>query len=145
MRPVIARSLDADRYVAEVCLVWCFDDRFTPLLEALVERESWSHVDLVKVAGGAKGLASPENESERDYLLDQVAKSIRLHAPRVIGLMVHADCGAYGGPEFGTAEEESAFYRDELAKAEAAVTPLAKRAGIPIRGFFAHFAGLHER
>lgn len=35
--------------------------------------------DPVRIAGGAKCLASPDNEAERAFVLEQIHKSIRLH------------------------------------------------------------------
>lgn len=49
------------------------------------------------MAGGAKSLASPEHEADREFLLAQVEKSIRLHGTDRVILMLHSDCGAYGG------------------------------------------------
>ena len=53
--------------------------------------------DPIKIAGGAKVLASPEREADREFVLDQIRKSMRLHGTRRVILMVHSDCGAYGG------------------------------------------------
>ena len=38
-------------------MVWCFDDRFSALLEAYKQKRGFKHIDLVKSAGGAKALA----------------------------------------------------------------------------------------
>jgi hypothetical protein len=52
------------------------------------------HPDPIKIAGGAKCLASPEPESDREFVLDQIRKSMRLHETKRVILMVHSD-GAY--------------------------------------------------
>src|SRR5208282_4717604 len=67
--------------------------------------------DPIKIAGGAKCLASPEHETDREFVLDQIRKSTRLHGTNRVILMVHSDCGAYGGLA-------GAFRGDTRAEAE---------------------------
>ncbi len=78
-------------------MVACFDHRFDRVLRKFLRRIEIHNPDVVIVAGGAKSLSSPEHESDRDFLLAQVTKSIRLHGTDRIILMLHSDCGAYGG------------------------------------------------
>jgi len=42
-------------------------------------------------------VASPESEADREFRLEQIRKSIRLHATRLVILTLQSDCGAYGG------------------------------------------------
>lgn len=143
MTRIVATAVVWRHYKADACVVWCFDDRFSGLLQKFIETKKFRHVDLVKVAGGAKGLASPANEAEREYLLDQIAKSIELHHPPFIILMVHADCGAYGA-EFADANEERKFYTRELSKAEKIVADFLRQKDktAQIEKYFCDFAGL---
>src|SRR6202030_4841763 len=53
--------------------------------------------DPIKIAGGAKGLAAPEGDVEREFLIEQIRTSMRLHGTTRVILMLHSDCGAYGG------------------------------------------------
>lgn len=62
-----------------------------------MERACEKSCTSIRVAGGAKCLATPDPESERDFVLEQIPKSIRLHGTDRVVLMVHSDCGAYGG------------------------------------------------
>jgi hypothetical protein len=76
--------------------------------------------DPVKIAGGAKCLASPELETEREFVLEQVRKSMRLHGTRRVVLMLLSDCGAYGGLDGGfggDAAAERAHHHEELRRA----------------------------
>ncbi|MDE3166209.1 MAG: hypothetical protein KGN36_10410, partial [Acidobacteriota bacterium] len=68
------------------------------------------------IAGGAKSLASPKNETDREFVLDQLRTSIRLHGTRRVILMLHSDCGAYGGLDAfgGDVGRERVHLRDEL-------------------------------
>lgn len=147
MKSVIFHRLARDHYTADACALWCFDSRFSSLLTKLAKKKGWKHIDLIKVAGGAKGVASPALHFEREYLIDQIAKSIRLHHPRHIALMVHADCGAYGNPKFSSHMKERTFFSRELKKARAAVRRSFRKNGghpITITQYFADFNGLHE-
>jgi carbonic anhydrase len=73
------------------------------------------------VAGGAKCLATPDQESEREFVLEQIRKSIRLHGTDRVVLMVHSDCGAYGGLAAfgGDTQAEARHHADELLRAAA--------------------------
>ncbi len=98
---------DSTHYTANACIVWCFDDRFSALLGELIKSRGYKRVDLVKIAGGAQ---------DTNFILDQIGKSIKLHhTPRVI-VMVHNECGAYGG------STDPVFYESELTNARDAIT-----------------------
>ena len=105
-------------YEADACLTWCFDDRFSPLLEEYKEERGFKHSDVIESAGGAKALAA-DGGPERDFLLDQIKTSIRLHKTPLIILTVHIDCGGYGGSKAfqNDAEAEYAHHEAELKKA----------------------------
>lgn len=87
-----------EHYDAEACILWCFDARFSDLYEVFLAENHLpkSNVDLVKVAGGAQALAATSG-SDHESLRSQIQKSIRLHHTNRIILMVHIDCGVYGG------------------------------------------------
>lgn len=120
MKKVISCFLSDGHYVADACIVGCFDDRFTPALREFASARGLERFDLVRVAGGAKCLASPANESEREFLLKQIETSLRLHNAKRVVLMNHCDCGAYGGKKaFGDAVKEMAAHQAELASAKA--------------------------
>ena len=143
MQRIVTQKIDRHHYRADACIFWCFDDRFSPLLEAFVKMMGFTRIDPIEIAGGAKGIASPASEWERGYLLDQIGKSIALHEVPLIVLMVHTDCGAYG-KKFEDAKAEQAFYKSELEKAEAAVSQFlrARNLSATIEKYFADFEGL---
>jgi len=98
MNTIFSFQSNKTHYTADACIVWCFDDRFSKLLDEYI-----------------KDLASPENEPARAYLLDQIAKSIKLHHTKEIILMAHSECGAYGG------STDVDFYTNELQRARESV------------------------
>lgn len=97
----------------------CIDFRFRRRLEEFLhERFSEEEYDLIVVAGGVKNIVAEESDS--GFLVEQFDTSLRLHAPSVIVLLQHEDCGAYGGSAaFESFEAELDFQKEELQKAAA--------------------------
>ena len=88
-------------YKADACVVSCYDARFELVLRKFLKRRGLGLVDHLKIAGSVKGLASPEHEADREFMLRMIRISMRLHGPQLIVMVGHVDCGAYGdaGPE----------------------------------------------
>lgn len=133
-----------EEYRADAAVVWCFDDRFTLAVQKFLKRMGIAHADLVRVAGGAKLLASPNDESERKFVLEQLRLSRQLHGTDRVMLIAHRDCGAYGGlARFkGGAEEEIQFHCAELARAADVIRTAFP--GIAVDCFFTSFDGVWE-
>ena len=112
-------------YRAEAAVVWRFDDRITLAVQKFLKRRNFLHVDSFRVAGGAKALASPGNEAEHQFLIDQTGLSRKLHGiERFAG-----DVGA-----------ERAHHCAELARAAASL-----RVAVPdleVESFFVDFSGV---
>src|SRR5260370_11662423 len=98
------------RYRCDAAIVWCFDNRFEVVLRRLVKRLGLSYYDPIRIAGGTKCLASPDHDRDREFVLEQIRISMRLHATETVILMLHSDCGAYGGL--------AAFDRDTALEAQ---------------------------
>jgi len=120
MKRVLHFHSAAKEYHCDALVVACFDHRFDRVLRKFLRSIRVHNPDVVIVAGGAKSLSSPEHESDRDFILAQVGKSTRLHGTDRVILMLHSDCGAYGGlhKQFdGDGAKEVAHHRDELRRA----------------------------
>jgi len=161
MKKLVAFESLKEHYVADACVVWCYDDRFYKLLKAFGKQEGWKNIDLVKVAGGAKDLAvgteaSPSVMAARDFLLGQITTSIRLHGTKRVVLMTHRDCGAYGGSKSFTAaaiaggegvDAELVQHEAQLKAAKDFVASQISAGGsvvtIPVDAYFADFDGLY--
>jgi carbonic anhydrase len=107
-----------EHYIADACIVWCYDARVASLLDVYEQSRGFHEgkVDEVKCAGGAKGLV--EAGPDRDYLRDQIAKSIALHGTKLIVLMLHVGCGAYGGSKsFADRDAEWAHHEEAVNQA----------------------------
>jgi hypothetical protein len=134
-----------ERYSCDAAVLWCFDNRFDLGFHKFLKRIGVVYSDPIKIAGGAKSLASPELETDREFVLEQIRKSMRLHDTKRVILMVHSDCGAYGGLAEGfggDAQAESAHHQRELALAAA---NLAKAIpGIEIQAYFVDFEGIWD-
>jgi hypothetical protein len=145
MRKVFHFDAPREKYRCDAAVVWCFDNRFEQGLKKYLRRIGIENVDPIKVAGGAKALASPEHETDREFVLGQIQKSIRLHSPGCVVLMVHSDCGAYGGlaGAFNSDRQaESAHMEGELARAAEVVRRAV--AGIEVRTYFVDFEGVWD-
>jgi len=144
MRKIFHFESPRERYTADAAVVWCFDHRFDLVLHKLLKKIGVERFDPILVAGGAKNFSSPASESERQFVLDQVRLSTRLHGTKNVILMLHSDCGAYGGlAAFGNDREvEAEHHRREMHKAVACL-----KAAIPeveVRSFFVDFEGVWE-
>jgi carbonic anhydrase len=120
MEKLFSCECSKGHYNSQACIVWCFDDRFSNVLNEFTNKCGIKDYDLVKIAGGAKCLASPQNASEREFVLNQIQTSIKLHGTKKIILMNHADCGAYGGSKSFSNDDsaERMAHKEELKKAE---------------------------
>ena len=134
-----------ENYHCDAAILWCFDHRFDLGFRKFLKRIGVANSDPIKVAGGAKCLASPEHEREREFVLEQIRKSMRLHGTSRVILMVHSDCGAYGGLAGGfggDAQAEAAHHQRELARAAANL--LETIPGIEVQGYFVDFEGIWD-
>jgi len=130
------------RYMCDAAIVWCFDNRFEVLLRKLVKRLGIEYYDPIRIAGGTKYLASPDDERDREFVLNQIRISMRLHQTRNVILMLHSDCGAYGGlAAFGDdAAKEAGHHRDELQKATSYL--LSQIPELTVTPYFVDFDGV---
>ena len=131
-----------ERYVCDAAIIWCFDNRFELGFRKFLQRLGVIYWDAIKIAGGTKCLASPDRDSDRDFVLDQIRISMRLHQTRRVILMQHSDCGAYGGLD--------AFGNDRAAERQNHVAELRKAAkvitdaipGLTVDCYFVDFEGV---
>ena len=140
MEKTISYKSSKEHYVADACVVWCFDDRFSGLLGKFSKK--FKNFDLVKVAGGAKSLTE-EASPDRDFVLGQIKASVRLHGTKRIALMLHRDCGAYGGSKsFEGPEAEKESQMNRLAAAKQFL--MKEVPNVPVDIYFAEFDGLYK-
>lgn len=133
-----------ERYRCDAAVVWCFDNRFELVLRKLLKRLEVGFFDPIRIAGGAKFLASPDRESDREFVLEQIRLSMRLHQTRSVILMLHSDCGAYGGLGAfgGDAQKEALHHSLELQNAASYL--LSQIPELTVRPFFVDFEGVWE-
>jgi carbonic anhydrase len=131
-----------ERYICDAAVVACFDHRFKLAFDKFLKKQGIEVIDPIRIAGGAKSLVSPELETDRAFVLEQIRKSIRLHGTKLVIIKVHSDCGAYGGLEAfgGDTKRESEHHEQELLRATeflAREIPDAE-----VRGYFVDFEGV---
>jgi len=131
------------RYQCDAAVVWCFDSRFQLGLTKYLKRLGIENPDPIKIAGGAKSLASPDREADREFVLEQIRKSKALHGTKLVILMLHSDCGAYGGLEAafgGNARAEAEHHEAELQRAAATISE--QISGMEVQAYFIDFDGI---
>ena len=132
-----------ENYICDAAVVFCFDNRFRIGFRKFLKRLQPCNLDEIEVAGGAKCLASPGQEHEREFVLEQLRISIRLHQTKRVILMTHSDCGAYGGlaGAFGNdVRRESQFHEEELRRAARCLDEQIP--GLTLEGYFVDFEGV---
>jgi carbonic anhydrase len=131
-----------ERYQCDAAIVWCFDNRFHLSFAKFLKRMGIEKSDIIKIAGGAKCLASPSTEGEREFLVQQIRTSIRLHGTKLVILMVHSDCGGYGGLEAfcGDSRAEAQHHEEELQRAAAFLTDTIPE--VAVQSYFVDFEGV---
>jgi carbonic anhydrase len=131
-----------DRYRADACIVACFDARFELVTRKFLKKRGIGWADPLKIAGGAKAFASPTEESERSFALHQVCTSMRLHNTNRVMLMVHSDCGAYGGLQAfdGNEQREAENHESELRRAIEFLKD--NISDVAVEGYYLKFSGV---
>ena len=113
MKKVFHFDSPTEKYHADACVVSCYDARFELATRKFLKKHGIWMTDPLKIAGGAKVFASPAEESARSFALGQVRTSMQLHGTNRLLLMIHSDCGAYGGLQaFGRDEEREALNQE---------------------------------
>jgi len=144
MRKIFHFDSPADPYVADAAVLCCFDDRISTVVRKFLRKQNIVRCDMIIVAGGAKTLASPRNDFEQDFILEQVRMSIRLHKTKRVLVMSHSDCATYGGlAQFkDDREAEAIHHRGELLRAAELLT--TNFADISVEPYFVKFDGIWE-
>jgi carbonic anhydrase len=106
-------------YIADAAVLTCFDQRIRLAVHKFLQKQGILRPDMIVVAGGAKTLASPRNDFEQDFILEQVRMSIRLHQTKKVIITCHSDCATYGGLAFynGDRDAEARHHWTELRRA----------------------------
>ena len=144
MRKIFHFDSTPDAYVAEAAVLCCFDHRINLVIRKFLQSNAIMHPDMIIVAGGAKTLASPRNDFEREFILEQIRLSINLHACRRVILTSHSDCATYGGlARFsGDRAAEAAHHKAELQRAAELVR--AQFPEVSVETYFVNFDGIWE-
>jgi carbonic anhydrase len=144
MRKVFHFDSPADPYVAGAAVLCCFDHRISTVVRKFLKKQAIERADMIIVAGGAKTLASPRNDFEQDFILEQVRMSIRLHQTKRVMVMSHSDCATYGGLAHfrGDRQAEADHHRSELLRAGELLT--SNFPDISVEPYFVKFDGIWE-
>jgi carbonic anhydrase len=144
MRKIFHFDSPAAPYIADAAVLCCFDHRVSTAVRKFLKKQAIERPDMIVVAGGAKTLASPRNDFEQDFILEQVRMSIRLHQTKRVIVMSHSDCATYGGLAHfkGDHDAEAAHHRSELLRAAELLTSTFST--ISVEPYFIKFDGIWE-
>jgi hypothetical protein len=131
-------------YIADAAVLCCFDHRIQLVMRKFLKHAGIFQPDWIIVAGGAKTLASPRNDFEQDFILEQIRMSIRLHQSRRVILTCHSDCATYGGlgAYKGDRHAEAEHHLRELDRAAELVR--TSFAGSDVAKYFIDFEGVWQ-
>jgi len=144
MQKVFHFDSDSAPYVADAAVLCCFDHRINTAAQKFLKRTGILRPDWIIVAGGAKTLASPRNDFEQDFILEQIRMSIRLHQTKRVLLTCHSDCATYGGLAAygGDREKEQEHHVRELRRAAELVKNSFPE--VEVACYFINFEGVWE-
>ena len=104
-------------HTIENLLIVCMDFRLPKVHVGWAEENLGNkNYDLIALAGAQKAIL---DEDTRGTVFKQIETSVNLHGTKVVNLIAHEDCGAYGGSKsFPSWEEEKQKYMSDLSEAE---------------------------
>src|SRR6202051_5013274 len=142
MQKVFEYDSPQGQYVADAAVLCCFEHRISTAVREFLKKQAIERPDMIIVAGGAKTLASPRNNFEQDFILEQVRMSIRLHQTKRVLVMSHSDCATYGGlANFkGDRDAEAEHHRSELLRGAELLS--STFADISVEPYFVKFDGI---
>src|ERR1700740_2642940 len=144
MRKIFHFDSPADPSIADAAVLCCFDARISQAVRKFLRKQGIERPDMIIVAGGAKTLASPRNDFEQDFILEQVRMSIRLHQTKRVLVMSHSDCATYGGLAHfkGDWRAEAEHHRGDMQRA--AQLLIKHFPDISVESYFINFDGVWE-
>jgi len=120
----------------EALVISCIDFRFqTTIREWLVRNGLSNEYDLFAKPGASKGA----DES----LLENIGLSKKLHDIKMVIIIHHQNCGAYGPALISGSPEELETHITELNKAESLIK--ARFSDLQVQKYFAKLDGTMER
>lgn len=119
MRKLFHFESPSDAYTADAAVLCCFDHRIQLVTRKFLKKAGILQPDWIIVAGGAKTLATPRNDFEQEFILEQIRLSLRLHQAKQVVLTCHSDCATYGGLAAydGDRKAEAGHHLQELGRA----------------------------
>ena len=119
MRKVFHFDSPPGPYVADAAVLCCFDHRISMAVRKFLKKQGIERPDMIIVAGGAKTLASPRNDFEQDFILEQVRMNFK-----------------------GDRDAEADHHRAELLRARDLLTTTF--ANISVEPYFVKFDGVWQ-
>ena len=132
-----------EKYKCDAAVVWCFDNRFDAGFRKFLKRIGVYNSDPIKIAGGAKLLASPDHEGDREFVVEQIKKSIRLHGANPRGpdaALRLRGVRRISGRLRRRCERGAGTHRREMERAKSSLSTAIP--GLQVEGYFVDFEGV---
>jgi carbonic anhydrase len=144
MKKIFSFDSAPEAYIADAAVLCCFDQRIRKSVNEFLLDQRILKPDMIVIAGGAKTLASPRNDFERDFILEQVRLAIQLHHAKKLLLMSHSDCATYGGLAAfqDDPKVEAAHHKAELRRGVDVLKE--KFPALAVEPYFVNFEGVWE-
>ncbi|PIY96947.1 MAG: hypothetical protein COY66_02125 [Candidatus Kerfeldbacteria bacterium CG_4_10_14_0_8_um_filter_42_10] len=124
---------------AKALIITCMDFRFQDAIHDFSrELRIEGSYDLLTVPGVAKNLSRPDDQNTKNYLLDSIEKSFRLHEIARVIIINHQNCGGY--EEFDNEASEKVQHYADLKKAAKIIQDIFPDLKIKL-----YFANLKEK
>jgi carbonic anhydrase len=112
-----------DSHSCKAFVLACIDFRFHTQLEEILKQRGCNTIDLKCDAGAVKYLVSQDKPEVRDWILENIGISQRLHHIGEVILINHFDCGAYGGnAAFDSEKAQLQYHKEQLSEAKELVS-----------------------
>jgi hypothetical protein len=144
MQKVFHFDSPRDHYRCDAAVVWCFDSRFHIVMNKFLKKLGIEYSDPIELAGGAKSLSTPDTDIDRAFVLEQIHDSVRLHGTKLVILMLHSDCGAFGGLAAFGGDPKVEAERQEQELQRAAEVLWKELPEIDIHAYFVDFDGVWQ-
>ena len=145
MKKVFHFDAPREKYHCDAAILWCFDNRFELGFRKFLKRIGVVNSDPLRSPAAPSAWLPRSTSRTASLCWNRSVNRCDCTGTRRVILMVHSDCGAYGGLAGGFGGDtraEAAHHQRELVRAAANL--LEAIPGIEVQGYFVDFEGIWD-